>query len=435
MKKIGLFKQNYLLDKPEKNSTWTWHILQISLVLLPFIPSLAVVLLVIFTLVLWQKHWQKIILDPLTWSFICLSFWLIINSSIAYKPIEAWLGLANFLPFFCLAIALIYLIQSPQQLNRLAWLLVLPSPLIVSLGMGQLYGNFALPNILGVELIAGGVPPTRMASIFSYANILAIYLLIIFSLNLGLFFLNYFSPQTGKFSTLIILGICLTFNIVGLVLTNSRNAWALSVLVALAFALYIGWRWLVLAVSSAIAAIAWATVGVNPSRDWFRKIIPAYVWSRLSDQMYPDRPVNTLRITQWQFASNLTQQRPWQGWGLRNFSVLYEEKTGIWFGHPHNLLLMFTAEIGIIGTILFSLIIGFILVKAIIVWQVSCELKQLTSQTALIIYSFLIAFISCLLFNFLDISIYDLRVNTIGWLILGCLAGLGKNLQRSSPNC
>jgi O-antigen ligase len=47
-----------------------------------------------------------------------------------------------------------------------------------------------------------------------------------------------------------------------------------------------------------------------------------FLWARLTDQLYPDRPLATLRTTQWQFAGSMAQQRPWTGWGLRNFTPL-----------------------------------------------------------------------------------------------------------------
>jgi O-antigen ligase len=45
--------------------------------------------------------------------------------------------------------------------------------------------------------------------------------------------------------------------------------------------------------------------------------------------------------------------RPLTGWGLRNFTPLYQAKMNVWLGHPHNIFVMLLGEIGIPGTILF----------------------------------------------------------------------------------
>ena len=105
-------------------------------------------------------------------------------------PQEAWLGLANFLPFFWLFSGLKVLIKQPWQLRQLSWLIIIPSLPIVILGFGQLFAAWDTPqlleSILGWELIPLGVPEGRMSAVFIYTNFLAIYLAIAFTLALGL---------------------------------------------------------------------------------------------------------------------------------------------------------------------------------------------------------------------------------------------------------
>ena len=139
---------------------------------------------------IWQCRYRQIIRDYSNWWLAIVGGLLIISSALAHQPQEAWLGLANFLPFFLLFIALKILIQHPRQLRSLSWCLIIPSLPIVLLGFGQLFAAWDTPllleSILGWQLVPQGVPPGRMSAVFNYTNFLAIYLAIAFTLALGL---------------------------------------------------------------------------------------------------------------------------------------------------------------------------------------------------------------------------------------------------------
>jgi O-antigen ligase len=400
-----------------------WKIIQFGVLLLPIFPVLSGLSLLVVLIIIWIKEFRQIVNNSLTKLLGIFSIWLIMISIFANNQRESWLGLANFIPFITVFLGFRFVINQPEKLKKIAWLLIIPSSLVVILGIGQLFFNWQIkPNFLGWELLLNGNPEGRLASVFMYANICAYYLTIVFSLNLGLWFaylrkfqVNFTSKNT---QLLIFLTVNLILTITGLILTSSRNAWGLAILISLALIIYWGWYWLSLMIVTAILTVFWASFGVNPSRQWFRNLIPEYFWGRLSDEMYPDRPLATLRKTQWNFVLEMTQQRPLIGWGLRNFTPLYEAKMNLWLGHPHNLFLMLLGEIGIPGMIFFTGIVGGIMVKTCRVF------KDYSESERLILFSYLITFISCSLFNFFDVTIFDLRMNLIGWLILTSIAGL-----------
>jgi O-antigen ligase len=98
----------------------------------------------------------------------------------------------------------------------------------------------------------------------------------------------------------------------------------------------------------------------------------------------------------------------------------------LWLGHPHNLFLMFGAETGIISLLLFLAIIAVIMFLAI---------KQFSSSSQefdLVIFSYLVAFTAYILFNLTDVTIFDLRVNTIAWILLAAISGV-TNSKLSKP--
>jgi len=428
-----------------------WILFQVGVLIFPIIPSFGGVLIFITIILRWIKYNkinQKSLLNKI---LAVLSIWLIITSCFATYAQEAFLGLANYLPFFFAFSSLYLLFNHPSQLRQIAWLMVIPSFFVVILGLGQLFLNWHIPYLLDWELVTGGVPKGRMSSVFLYANFLAIYLQITFILALGLWveiyqnliqkkslFSNLNHPNypfifPEKFNNFyqnqifIFLNVTLILDIIGLILTSSRNSWLISFIAVICFLFDRGLYQIILGLISMILTIIWSAIGADPVKTWLRKIIPMYIWGRLSDEMYPDRPVEMLRITQWKFTINLIQEHPFTGWGLRNFTPLYEQTSNLWLGHPHNFYLMFTAETGIIGITLLGIFIG------IIIYQNLLLLKQLTSkhQDYLIIFTYLIAFASCMLFNCFDVSLFDLRVNVLTWILLFALGGLATVKEKT----
>jgi len=136
--------------------------------------------------------------------------------------------------------------------------------------------------------------------------------------------------------------------------------------------------------------------------------------------MYPDRPLALMRKTQWQFAWSLTQQRPWTGWGLRNFTDLYKAQMNIDLGHPHNLFLMFSAETGLPSTFLFFGLLSWILFAGS---QILWKSNNINQQDKLIFFSYLVVFGEWLLFNTVDVTLFDFRLNTLSWVVMAAIAG------------
>ena len=425
-----------------------WNYAQLGLLILPLIPWLGALGLVLALVITWRQQHHKIIHRSLNWGLATIASLLVITAAVANERLVALLGLFNLLPFFGVFAAFSALIQTPAQLRQLSWIMVVTSVPVVMLGLGQLFLDWLSPvqlqAVLGWVISSKGNPAGRMASVFMYANILAGYLVIVFILGLGLWIENY---QTLAPSLLVkwtrrlphlplivwlrwgFLSVAVFGNLAALILTNSRNAWVIVVCASLAFAFYQGWRWLVYVVTGIVGSVLWAAFGPSPVQQWLRVVVPTFFWARLTDQMYPDRPRVLLRTTQWHFAWSLTQQRPWTGWGLRNFTPLYEAQMHVWLGHPHNFLLMLTAETGIPITILFCGWVSWVVVQGVLLlrnWSVDAGEQQLT-QDKLIFFSYLVAFLACVMFNTVDVSLFDLRLNTLGWLLLSAICGLVYN--------
>ncbi len=449
---------------PESRLQIWWNLAQLGFLIFPLFPALGAIPIALAILGTGKEKFRQIISRPLNWAIGILSILLILTASIALHRSDAFLGLANFLPFFLLQISFSELIQKPAQLRRIAWILILPSLPIVILGLGQLFFNWytsgLLANILGWTLIPNGNPPSRMSSVFMYANIFAAYLLIIFILALSLLienlvishkklddnnhnnsnsYLSYAEESKSEklrkipyFQCLFLISV-LAFCASAIALTNSRNAWAISSLACLAFAIYLGWRWLLAGIAGIVTIILAAAYAPSPISQFLRKFVPAFFWARLTDRNFPDRPLPYLRTTQWKFTFWMTQQRPLTGWGLRNFTPLYQAKYStpelpVWLGHPHSLFLMLTGEVGIPTAILFFTLVGWIIYQGCLL-LVNINGKK---EDKLIIFGFIMVFLACTLFNTVDVSIFDLRINTLGWLLLASICGVVYHRKKYS---
>lgn len=402
---------NQLLQShPDLNFQRHWNLVQIGLFLLPFSAFLGCTPILIVAIAVWIRKFSSLSRAPVNRGFAILALIMIVAAWFADDRPNALLGLFNFLPFFFTFAALSDLVQSPKQLTRIAWIWVLTSIPITAIGLVQLFLNLGgMPSLLwglvSWKIFPGGNPTGRMASVFEYATVLASYYTIVFVLSLGLWL-----QERKSF-----LGAIVFLNAIGLLLTNSRNVWAIAVLACLALALYQGWTKIV----AAVGAITGITLGAAFAPDSIalplQKIVPRFFWARLNDQMYSDRPVNQLRSTQWKFAWNMTEQRPLTGWGLRSFSRLYAEQMQLWIGHPHNLFLMLSAESGLPAALLLYGLVGWILAQSFWIW------KALSPAHRRIYFTFWIAFLGCTLFSFLDVTLFDARINLMGWVLLAAI--------------
>jgi O-antigen ligase len=455
---------------PNPNLQFSWSLAQVGLFIFPLSPFLGAVTLGVASLKTWLRQHRTIIRRPLNWGFALLGVLLIISAVFAENNTEAFLGLFNFLPFFLFFAGFSALVQTPNQLRQLTWNLVISSVPVVIIGFGQLFFGWTsklqiLWIVLEINVLPQGDPPGRMASIFMHANTLAAYLVIVFILGLGLWLESYqhlretlqdkkrqgekgtrrqkdkeddlvtrgqgdnsFSPSPtpplpySPSSPLpfLFLSVVLIANFVALILTNSRNAWAIAIAACFAYAVYQGWRIIIAFVSGVVASVMLAAFAPEAIAVIFRKVVPAFFWARLNDQMYPDRPTALMRKTQWQFAWSLAEQRPWTGWGLRNFTALYKAQSQIRLGHPHNLFLMLSAETGLPSTLLFCGLLGWILFASVQVLR----LKDIDQKDKLILFSYLLVLIGWVLFNTADVTLFDFRLNTLAWLLFSTVCGV-----------
>lgn len=415
-------------------SAWDWA--RVGLIVFPLVSSAGAVFIFIALVKTWRQAGREIVQHRLNWGFALLSPWLIVVSLFGIQPGDAALGLVNFLPFFAFFAGYSTLIQSPEQLRQLAWILLIPAMPMMLLGLGQMVGwggTIPMPGLPASiwELRPGGEPLGRMSSVFAHANPLAAYLQMTFIFALGLLADLYESYANGMLEhkrsgfwrspALWWLIAILMTNTLSLILTSSRAAWTGAMLSSLVFTIYQGWYWIVGIVTAIGTVILSAAYAPSPLKEPLRSIVPRYFWARITDEMYPDRPTEITRLSQWKFAWNMTQSRPVTGWGLQSFGPLYQERTHVWLGYPHNLLLMLSSNLGIPATIAIFGLVGWIVARGALLF-LNFPIQWRTERT--IFFTYLVAFVGFMIFNIADVTALELRLNTFAWLILASICGM-----------
>lgn len=392
---------------------------RISLIALPYLfyPSLLGLLVTLIGVLVVKAPRRS--LDPLTQaSLIGISILLVISSLLAKDPGEAFLQLSNFLPFFWLFAALPTLISTLTRLEQIATDLIIAAvPIHIVAAIEYVLKASWLPPELSqwsrVEAIRAAPHRGRAMVMFDHPNALASYLVIIFGLGLGLTLKRLFcdSSQESKPSLLWfhipvsnpLLYLATGSNLLGLFASGSRNGLLVAISQIIVFGLLAKAKRVILIsgtvmVFGIIAGTAWLGLGHRP-----------HAITNLADDP---------RIGIWKIALDLIRERPWFGWGLGNFKMLYPPRLidpayqDIF--HPHNIWLLLGSEAGLPVMVLLTVMVSYILYRGIRLLRS----PRLSPSVHWVVIAYFLAFGGCMVFALFDVTFYDARVNVLNWLAL-----------------
>ena len=399
--------------RPSLASARGWRCFQLGLFLLPSSALLGSLLL--FPALLFgcagreRSCWR----DPWNAPLLLASGLMILGCFGAYDQGLAWVGLANWLPFFWGFWGFQPYVMSGEARRRSALWLVAGSVPVVVTGLGQIWWGWQGPwQLLGGLIVwfmaAGGRPDGRLSGLFDYANIASAWLSMVWPLTLAALVQQ--GLNRWRRVVVVVLAVLL---VVALVLTESRNGWGSLVLVV---PLVLGppsWPWLIpLLVLALLPVLLSVLPGVSPMlQDPARTLVPESLWARLNDSQYGgERVLASTRLSQWNVALQLIGERPWLGWGAAAFSVIYPLRTGQWHGHAHNLPLELAIGHGLPVAVL---LVGFVL--ALLVVSLRLGLSGLFNRawwTALLVL---------IVLHGTDLPFFDSRLNIAGWILLAGL--------------
>jgi O-antigen ligase len=390
-----------------------------SMVTFPYISYVGMVGLFI-VLVLLLKQFRRTALDRT--SNLCLlaiSGGMVLSALLAYDRGEAFLQLFNFLPYFLMFGVLPYLLRF-EVMQRTARDLVLATLPVNGLALIEYLLKspqlpLALQQIPLVTWLRSAPHVGRAMLWYGHPNTLASFLVLIFGLGLGVMLMETSRGTGVNGGGYLFVMVGATFaNLVGIFASGSRNGLIVAIAQLLLFCFCVRvnplWRWVGLAGLGAIATAA-AILGIGG-----RSLVLS-TWS------------NDPRVQVWQFALGLVGDRPWLGWGLGNYKLLFPE--GLipgytYIGHPHNFWLLLAVEVGIPVMVGLTLWVGWVCYRGVrLLWT-----GALKSDRRAVFLGYCFGFLGCVAFGLFDVTLYDVRVNLMNWVLLaGIYVGASGALQ------
>jgi O-antigen ligase len=409
-----------------------WQLFRISFLTLPYLFYISFVgLFAVMVIDRWR--YGKVALDPLTRNSLAIVGGLLIfGCCFAQDRAEAFLQLANFLPFFLFFSVLPYVLKGSERMGQLALDMVIAAiPMSLwALGEYVLKSSFiprAVRRLGWVRSLRNAPHKGRAMVMFTHPNSLANYLVLILGLGLGLILLESRGDlKRSRFRQVLLYGG--TFlTLVGIFCSGSRNGLMVAVIQIVLFCFCVQRNRGVLltglmSLLGLVIGSAWLGVG--------RRSLDIMDWA--------DDP----RPRVWSIAWDLIKERPLLGWGLGNYKLQFlprllneypsclAERTAKVIPsncadvtHPHNFWLLLSSEAGIGVMLLFSLWVGVLCFRGLR----SVMLKK--SRGGSILWAYLFAFLGCIAFATLDVTFYDVRLNATNWLLL---AGIYTATRESS---
>jgi O-antigen ligase len=377
-------------------------------------------------------------LDPLVRnSLIAIAGLLILSSFFAARPDEAFLQLANWLPYFFLFAVLPFLLQKTERLAQLATDIVLaaiPINLLAAVEFGLRSSTLPrwLRQIDWIAWVRSRPHAGRAMVMFTHPNSLANYLVLVLGLGLGLIGYEILRQRSGEVKGdrriwLVLLSAATYLNLVGIFCSGSRNGLAVAILQIVIFSFCSRTKWIVGltgllgGLGILIGATQWGIGGRSLSSigDW----------------------IHDPRFRAWGIAVDLIRERPLLGWGLGNYKFQFPERLVAAYpeciadratpqaiavacadvAHPHNFWLLVGSEAGLIALMAIVAFAGYLCFRS--VWRL-LQTKSTIPERAILL-AYLLAFLGCIAFACFDVTFYDARLNVMNWLILAglyCLA-------------
>lgn len=397
------------LDKLFENSIFTKPIIWVGFVvaLTPFLPTMAVLLLVLLSL---GSLFLKAILDEnfrfkyskvniFILLFILVYFFSAITSLSTAENRNIFLLTASFILFY---FVVINTVDTEKKIKGLLYIFIVSATFASIYGLyqymfGELYSQAWLDKSMFEDI------KMRVYSTFENPNVFGEYLLLVIPVIVGLLF-----TEKGWKKKIFLLGI-LGINSIALILTFSRGCW-LGILFSVAIlAIVIDRRFILLGIALLLMAPF---------------ILPESIINRFTSIGNMEDTSTSYRVSIWMGTIAMLKDYWFSGIGLgiTSFNKVYPiyAYSGTTAQHSHNLYLQLVVENGIMGLIMFIGIMYYFYKETII---------SICKKKNIVLVGIISGMVGFLVQSMTDHTWYNYRVVLIFWMVLAFGVSLAKMNQ------
>jgi len=364
------------------------------------------------------------------WPFVLSGLFAIlscINLSIRDLQIDgwdrslAWLGLANWIPFFYFIWRAQYFMQTAEMRKKIANMYLAGTVPFIFSSFGQLWFDWHGPIVFLNGLIIWFQRSVNMDSgkgitaMFNNQNYAACWLAIIWP-----FCINKFLNLKGFSFKRLIYFIYSILLISCIYLTKSRGG-LLSTVTSTMFNVnqYILVLILVIVSSYSIATLSFVPIYIqNIFRKVFsERLLKVFEFSKNANLL------NEPRIFIYRNAIQIIMERPLLGWGASTFPIIFNARYPEFPReplHPHNLILEMANSYGLIFAIIISITIFLILIRSFIIIfikkDIKYNLKNVESNN--FARAWWSSFFALFITQMYDQQYFDFRISISFWILI-----------------
>lgn len=347
---------------------------------------------------------------------LVLAGWMVLGTAIAgVAGARAWLGLANWLPFFWFFVAVRPYLATATSRTRLAfWFCAATVPVVLVGWLQHALGWDQQLDALGGLIRWPMSEPLSGTALFDNPNVTGAWLALVMPF-VALRALERQQPLAQQ----LIAGLLAVGSVASLVLSASRNALA---------TLLVSWpasggrrlRWAV-----ALAAAAYGLLVLGRLQGWLpaalAPLVPPALVSKLMQLEDGMRPLHGRRDHIYGMAWQWIGAHPLWGVGAQGFGDLYRQHVITQLGqtvstmtHSHSLMLELAVSHGLPALLLLAAVIGMPLARCgIATWRGRLGRADQSWWLAGLLLSWL---------SLWDVPLFDSRLNLAGWLVFAAIS-------------
>ena len=335
------------------------------------------------------------------------------NTNLDIENHLTWISLFNWIPFFWVFWSSQGFLKTKKDRDLVGMILTLSTIPVIFSGIAQYYFNIIGPFRFLNGLIIWYQRPideiSGLTGLFNHANYAGSWLTLILPLCIAQLLNESNKNLKNNIFRIILIGIILS-----IILTNSRNAWASSILTLPLIFGFNCFRWFLPSILFILSLILTTTKSIfkGSIQEFLRDLIPNKIWLEFTNIGFSQLDVTRLEI--FNAALKIVINNPLFGTGGGSFPIIYELQSGFWKGHSHNLITELSISYGLPSTIILISLLSYLLYS-------SFKKIYYLKDSAINDKAFFTATTIFLLSQLIDIQYFDGRISLVFWLLIAGL--------------